>query len=196
QSRFAGSKSAPADAAAAGKSTRAAARARRGMQPVITHAAVIDPRASALLDSEFPMDLELPDELLELRRMVQDFVRREVNPRDAAIEESGILPQDLLSKMAELGLLGLSIPEEYGGMGLGTLGYVIVCEQFGRCHGSLRSLMAVENGIGVRALITDGSEEQKRRYLPELAAGRKLICFCLSEPGAGSDAAALSTTAR
>src|SRR5262245_32873149 len=128
--------------------------------------------------------------------MVRDFVRREVSPRDAAIDAGGKLPDDLVQKMCELGLLGITIPEEFGGMGIDTLGYAVVCEEFGRCHGSLRSLMAVQNGIGVRALITDGSAAQKRKYLPDLAAGKKLICFCLSEPGAGSDAAAIATTAR
>jgi acyl-CoA dehydrogenase len=142
------------------------------------------------------VDATLTDELRELRRMVRDFVRREVSPRDRVIDEAGRLPEDLVAKMGELGLMGLTVPEEYGGMGVGTVGYCVVCEEFGRCHGSLRSLMAVQNGIGVRALVTDGTEEQKRKYLPDLAAGRKLICFCLSEPGAGSDAAALSTSAR
>jgi acyl-CoA dehydrogenase len=142
------------------------------------------------------VDTYLTDELRELRRMVREFVRREVTPRDQAIEEAGELPRDLVAKMADLGLLGLTIPEAYGGMGLGTLGYAVVCEEFGRCHGSLRSLMSVQNGIGVRALITDGTEDQKRRYLPDVAAGRKLVCFCLSEPGAGSDAAAIQATAK
>lgn len=142
------------------------------------------------------MDRYLTDEIRELRRMVRDFVRREVSPRDRAIDEAGEIPPDLLAKMGELGLLGLTIPAAYGGMGIGTVGYCVVCEEFGRCHGSLRSLIAVQNGIAVRALIEGGTEAQKRRYLPDLAAGRKIACFCLSEPGAGSDAAAIATTAR
>jgi acyl-CoA dehydrogenase len=131
-----------------------------------------------------------------LRELALDFVEREVIPREAEIERTGVIPADLLARIAALGFFGLGIPSAFGGLGAKTFAYALVCEALGRSHGAVRSAITVQNGLGVRALVTAGTVAQKDRWLRDLASGRRRACFCLSEPGAGSDAAAMSTSAR
>ncbi|AXF55152.1 acyl-CoA dehydrogenase family protein [Salicibibacter kimchii] len=141
------------------------------------------------------MDFNISEENEQMRMMVKNFVENEVEPYAQQIEEEDEIPQHLVDQAKELGLFGLSIPEEYGGIGLDTVGKCIVYEQLGRTHNGYVSLIGAHTGIGSTGLVRLASEELKQKYLPDLAAGRKIGCFALSEPGAGSDATNLGTTA-
>ncbi|QQK76397.1 acyl-CoA dehydrogenase family protein [Salicibibacter cibarius] len=141
------------------------------------------------------MDFNISEENEQMRVMVKNFVENEVEPYAQQIEEEDEIPQHLVDQAKELGLFGLSIPEEYGGIGLDTVGKCIVYEQLGRTHNGYVSLIGAHTGIGSTGLVRLASEELKQKYLPDMAAGRKIGCFALSEPGAGSDATNLGTTA-
>lgn len=137
----------------------------------------------------------IPKEILDFVETVKKFVKKDCEPIDDLIEETGKIPEPIVQKVRDLGLYGMTIPTEYGGLGIGATGYCLVAKALSWAHGAFRSLIAVNNGIGSQAILLAGTEEQKRKYLPELASGRKLGAFCLTEPGAGSDAASMSTTA-
>lgn len=141
------------------------------------------------------MDFEIPDELQQLCAAVRDFVDRAVLPQEEAIETEDRIPEALLREMRELGLFGITIPQAYGGLGIGALGYALLSEEIGRAHGAVRTLIGISNGIGSKALVAFGNEAQRRRYLPGLAAGELTAAFAMSEPGAGSDVGAISTRA-
>lgn len=134
-------------------------------------------------------------EIDQMKQMVKQFVDNEVEPYAQQIEEEDQIPQHIIDQAKELGLFGISIPEEYGGIGLNTLGKAIVLEQLGRTHNGFVSMISAHTGIGSTGLVKLGSDELKRKYLPEMAAGEKIACFALSEPGAGSDATNISTRA-
>lgn len=142
------------------------------------------------------MDFSIPTELLELRDAVRRFVYNEIIPAEPRIEEKNAVPEELLQKMRDMGLFGLTIPSQYGGLGVGPIGYTLVSEEFGKAHSAIRSLIGINNGIGSKALVSAGSREQKEKYLPRLASGDLVAAFALSEPGAGSDAGAIATTAQ
>ncbi|OLO25688.1 acyl-CoA dehydrogenase [Alkalihalophilus pseudofirmus] len=137
----------------------------------------------------------MTDENLQMKHMIRSFVENEVEPYAQQIEEEDRIPEHLIDKAKELGLFGISIPEEYGGIGLDTVGKSIVLEQLGRTHNGYVSLISAHTGIGSTGLVRLGSDFLKRKYLPAMAAGEKIGCFALSEPGAGSDATNLSTRA-
>jgi alkylation response protein AidB-like acyl-CoA dehydrogenase len=141
------------------------------------------------------MDFELSDEHLHLQRTVRDFCEREVKPKARRWDETGEFPRETVRALGELGLLGMNVPEAYGGSELGAVGVAVVIEEVARFDGSLALTVASHNGLGTGHLLRFGSEELKRRYLPDLAAGRKLAAWGLTEPGSGSDAAGLRTTA-
>ncbi|MBB6448784.1 acyl-CoA dehydrogenase [Geomicrobium halophilum] len=141
------------------------------------------------------MNYNISEENEQMRMMVKNFVENEVEPYAQEIEEEDDIPQHLVDQAKELGLFGLSIPEEYGGIGLDTVGKCIVYEQLGRTHNGYVSLIGAHTGIGTTGLVRLASERLKQKYLPDLAAGKKIGCFALSEPGAGSDATNLGTTA-
>lgn len=141
------------------------------------------------------MDFRFSEELQQIRTMVRDFVENEVEPHALQIEEEDRIPEHLVEQAKALGLFGISIPEKYGGIGLSTIDKVVVLEQLGRTHNGFVSLITAHTGIGSTGLVKLGSEALKEKYLPDMAAGRKIGCFALSEPGAGSDATNLSTTA-
>ncbi|GAE27178.1 butyryl-CoA dehydrogenase [Halalkalibacter wakoensis JCM 9140] len=141
------------------------------------------------------MTIVLTDELQQMKTMVRNFVEKEVEPYAQQIEEEDVIPQHLVEKAKELGLFGMSIPEEYGGIGLNTVGKAVVLEQLGRTHNGFVSLISAHTGIGSTGLVKLASESLKRKYLPDMAAGNKIAAFALSEPGAGSDATNLATTA-
>ncbi|PLT35562.1 acyl-CoA dehydrogenase family protein [Bacillus sp. V5-8f] len=141
------------------------------------------------------MAVELSNELDQMKWMIRNFVDNEVEPYAAQIEEEDAIPQHLVEKAKELGLFGMSIPEEYGGIGLGAVGKAVVLEQLGRTHNGYVSLISAHTGIGSTGLVKLASESLKRKYLPDMAAGNKIAAFALSEPGAGSDATNLSTVA-
>jgi len=137
-------------------------------------------------------DQETLNQLVDL---IDRFVRERLIPREEELAESGVLPEDILGEMKELGLFGLTIPEEYGGLGLTMEEEIQVAISLGRTSPAFRSIMGTNNGIGSAAIVFNGSEEQKQKYLPKYASGEWISCFCLTEPEAGSDAASLKTTA-
>jgi alkylation response protein AidB-like acyl-CoA dehydrogenase len=141
------------------------------------------------------MDFGIPDHLLEIQRTVRDFCEAEVKPLAARWDESESFPHEVVRKLGELGLLGMVVPEEYGGTALGALGIAVVVEEVARYDGSLALTVASHNGLGTSHLLKFGSEGLRRRHLPAMAAGEKLAAWGLTEPGSGSDAAALRTTA-
>ncbi|WP_394139388.1 acyl-CoA dehydrogenase family protein [Cytobacillus oceanisediminis] len=137
----------------------------------------------------------LPQEIEQMKQMVKSFVEREVEPFAQQIEDEDRIPQHLIEQAKELGLFGMSIPEEYGGIGLNAVGKAVVLEQLGRTHNGFVSLISAHTGIGSTGLVKLASEYLKQKYLPDMAAGRKIAAFALSEPGAGSDATNLATRA-
>ncbi|GIW41691.1 MAG: acyl-CoA dehydrogenase [Candidatus Binatia bacterium] len=141
------------------------------------------------------MDFSLSEEDRLLRETVRTFVEEKANACWREIEERDELPAHLLESAREIGLFGLSIPQEYGGLGLGVLQKALVHEMLGRGPWGLASFLSVHTGIGCVGIIRFASEEQKRRYLPRMATGEWLGSFALTEPEAGSDAGALRTRA-
>jgi alkylation response protein AidB-like acyl-CoA dehydrogenase len=142
------------------------------------------------------MDFELAEHHLHLRRVVRDFARAEVAPKAQAWDREERFPKEIVPRLAELGLLGIRIPEEYGGSGLDVVSYAICVQEIARVDGSLALTIASHNGLGTGHILAFGNEEQKRRYLPRAARGEWLAAWALTEPGSGSDSAALTTTAR
>ena len=142
------------------------------------------------------MDFELDEHHQLLRKTVRDFARAEVAPRAQAWDKEERFPKEIIPKLAELGLLGIRIPEEYGGSGLDVLAYAICVEEIARVDGSLALTVASHNGLGTGHILSFGSEALKKRYLPKAAKGEWLAAWALTEPGSGSDSAALATTAR
>jgi alkylation response protein AidB-like acyl-CoA dehydrogenase len=139
--------------------------------------------------------LTLTPDQQEIRDLARDFAEREVMPRAAAIEESAEFPLDLVREMGGLGFLGITTPEEYGGAGLGYISYTLVSAEIARASMALSMNVGLHNSLVAPPILHYASEEQKRRYLPGLAAGALLGCFALSEPGAGSDAGHVESTA-
>ncbi len=134
--------------------------------------------------------------LAQLVDGVARFVRERLVPLEDQVASEDRVPQDVIAAMGELGLFGLSIPQEYGGLGLNMSEEVQVAFQLGQTSPAFRSLIGTNNGIGSHGLIMDGTEEQKQRYLPRLASGEIIGSFALTEPGSGSDAVSLRTSAK
>ena len=141
------------------------------------------------------MDLALSPEQQEVRTLAREFAEREVKPRAEAIDHTGEFPRDLVDKAAKLGLLGILVPDTYGGAGLDHISFAIFIEEVAHFCASTAVILDVHNSVGTEPIVLFGSEEQKRRWLPDLAQGKKLAAFALTEPEAGSDAAHLKTTA-
>ncbi|HRP95498.1 MAG TPA: acyl-CoA dehydrogenase family protein [Rhodocyclaceae bacterium] len=136
-----------------------------------------------------------PETLNLLLDGVSRFVRERLVPNEALVAETDEIPADIVAEMRELGLFGLSIPEQYGGLNLTMEEEVRVAFEIAKTSPAFRSLIGTNNGIGSQGIVIDGTEEQKQRYLPRLAAGEIIGSFALTEPGSGSDAASLKTTA-
>jgi acyl-CoA dehydrogenase len=134
--------------------------------------------------------------LPELLEAVRRFVDKRLIPLEAQVDEADEVPADVVADMKALGLFGLSIPEEYGGLGLGMEDEALVAMEFGRTSPAFRSVFGSTVGIGSQGIVMDGTDAQKRAYLPRLASGELISSFCLTEPDAGSDAASLRTRAR
>ncbi|MFH2009027.1 MAG: acyl-CoA dehydrogenase family protein [bacterium] len=141
------------------------------------------------------MDPTLPEDVRMFGETVRRFVARELDPIAEQVEQEGRIPERILESMRELGLFGMVIPEEHGGLGLSALGMCVVMEELSRANLCFRIMITTNNGIGSLGLLYAGDEDQKRLHLPELASGRKIGCFALTEPEAGSDAASIRTTA-
>lgn len=141
------------------------------------------------------MNFALPEDLIAMQRAVREFARNEIAPLASELDRAPRFPWETLRKMGELGLLGVLTDEEYGGAGLDHLAYVVLLEEIAAADAAHATIMSVTNGLPQRMLGDHGTEEQRRRYLPRLATGEWIGAFCLSEPQAGSDAAALTTRA-
>lgn len=131
----------------------------------------------------------------QLVDLIERFVKERLVPNEERLATEGRLPDDILEEMKALGLFGLTIPEEYGGLGLTMEEEILVSIALGRTSPAFRSIMGTNNGIGSAAVVFNGTEQQKQKYLPKYASGEWISCFCLTEPEAGSDAASLKTTA-
>ena len=141
------------------------------------------------------MHFDLDENQTMFRDMVRDFARREIMPLAHRMDQEGMVPDDLIHKMKEIGFFGLAFPEEYGGLGVDTITYAVVIEELSRASAGLSIMVTVHNSVGSYPLAMYGSEAARRAYLPRMAAG-EIAAFCITEPGAGSDAAALTSTAR
>jgi len=141
------------------------------------------------------MDFTFAPEHVALRRMIREFAQAEVVPLAMEIDREHRVPQETMRKLGEMGLLGVCFPQEYGGMGAGEIGYCILMEELGRVCTSTTTNVGAHIGIGAMVIYLDGNEEQKKRYLTPLARGEKIAAFGLTEPNAGSDAAAIRTRA-
>jgi butyryl-CoA dehydrogenase len=146
------------------------------------------------------MSFELSPEHEQFRRTVRDFAEKEIAPHAAQWDRDHHFPVDVVQKMGQLGLMGLTAPEEYGGAGLsgeegGFTSLCLAIEEIGRVDQSMGITLEAAVGLGINPILTYGTAEQKERWLPELVAGEKLAGFGLTEPGAGSDAGATKTKA-
>ena len=135
------------------------------------------------------MDFDLSEEHRMWQRAVRDFCEAELKPYAAEVDETGSLRWEAVRKMAGIGLLGLDVPEEYGGIGMDAVGTVIAVEELGRACGSTGLSVTAHNGLGCAPITRWGTPEQKARYLPRLVSGEALGALALTEPGAGSDLA-------
>lgn len=131
----------------------------------------------------------------EIRDMASKFSDSELAPLAAKIDHDESMPQSIINKLGESGFLGIFIPEEYGGAGLDYVSYAIIVEELSRGCASSGVFVSAHNSLCLWPLLTFGNEEQKKKYLPKLATGEHIGCFCLSEPNAGSDAGSLTTFA-
>ena len=141
------------------------------------------------------MEDSIPIEDLVMRDRVKQFVEEELNPISLQVETSGEIPEVIVEKMRGLGLFGLSIPGEYGGLGLSTLGEILVYEELTKTNACFRSRIGTSNSIGSMGILFDGTEDQKLKYLPRIASGEWTAAFALTEPDAGSDAANIRCSA-
>jgi short-chain 2-methylacyl-CoA dehydrogenase len=153
------------------------------------------PRTGAAASIGRRVDLDLSQEHELVRSTVREFATDRVAPVAEELDREGRFPYELVAELAELGLMGMPIPEEYGGAGTDTLSYAIAIEELTRIDSSLAITVAAHTSLGTMPISLFGTEEQKREWLPDLASGRKLAAFGLTEPGAGSDAGATRTTA-
>jgi len=142
------------------------------------------------------MDFTLSETQEITRKTVRDFTEQEIIPRSHEFDESQEFPRDWAKKMGELGLLGVFVPEKYGGAGLDTVSYAITIEELSRGDASAGVIAAVCNGLVCEPLLRYGTEDQKERYLGRVARGEWLGAYALTEPGSGSDAAAMRTTGK
>lgn len=141
------------------------------------------------------LELVVKPEIRQLQTVVRDFVKEVVEPVAQMIEEEDRIPEDVVEQAKELGLFGLSIPEEYGGLGLNMTEKCLLLEELGKTHNGFTSLIGAHTGIGTVGIVELGTEEQKQRFLPKMATGEWIGAFALSEPEAGSHAANLRTRA-
>jgi alkylation response protein AidB-like acyl-CoA dehydrogenase len=142
------------------------------------------------------MDFTLSEHHELLRKTVREFARTEVLPHARKWDEEERFPKEIVPRLAQLGLLGIRIPEEYEGSGMDTTSYAICVEEIARVDGSLALTVASHNGLGTGHILSFGNDAQKAKYLPKAARGEWLAAWALTEPGSGSDSAGLRTTAR
>src|SRR5215471_16900789 len=141
------------------------------------------------------MDLELSPEQKLIRDTARDFATKHIAPAAAEIDRSHRFPREIVARLGELGLLGVAVPERWGGAGMDTVSYALALEEISRACASTGVIMSVQNSLVSDPIVAFGTDEQRGRWLPALASGKQIGCFALSEPEAGSDAAAQRTTA-
>ncbi len=141
------------------------------------------------------MVFDLTDEQRMIQETARNFAQKEVLPVAAELDETGRFPAELVRQMAELGFMGVAVPEEYGGSGMDNVCYAIAMEEISRACASTGVIMSVNNSLVCDPILKFGSEETRKEFLAPLASGKNLGCFGLTEPGAGSDAGAQKTTA-
>lgn len=141
------------------------------------------------------MDFELNEEHKMIRAQMRDFAEKELKPYVREYEDQAKFPREFVARLAELGFMGIFVPEGYGGQGADILAYAIAEEGLARIWASLGLIMSANNSLSAYPILTFGTEEQKQKYLPLLARGKKLGCFALTEPEAGSDVASIKTLA-
>ena len=141
------------------------------------------------------MDFGLSKEQWEIKERAAEFADREVAPQAAQLDREDRVPFETLSKLADAGFMGLCVPEEYGGAGTDFLSYVLLLEEISRAEDGVGATLAVHTSAGTLPIVEYGTEEQRARYVPELARGEKIGCFALTEPNTGSDAAAIEARA-
>ncbi|MGQ0797830.1 MAG: acyl-CoA dehydrogenase family protein [Methanobacteriota archaeon] len=141
------------------------------------------------------MDFALSPEQELLRRSVREFADKEIRPVAADVDRTGVFPKDTVARMARLGLLGVTIPSEYGGAGLDAVSLAVSITEIARACGSHALIMSAHNSLCSGTILLAGSEDQRRRYLPDLATGRAIGAWALTEPTSGSDAASMRTRA-
>ncbi len=141
------------------------------------------------------MDFDLTEDQIMIRNLMKDFAEKEILPKARDDDRNERFPKDILDKMAPLGFLGAPLPEEYGGLGIDTIAYILMIEELGRVSFALRSIVSVHVSLFQQTLNRWGTEEQKRRYLPRTTKGELLGCFATTEPNVGSDLSSMETTA-
>lgn len=138
---------------------------------------------------------ELPEDVQQIQQLARDFARKEVLPGAQHRDHEHAYPADLVRQLGEMGFMGMTVPEQYGGAGLSTLAYVVALEEICYADASVGVTMSVNNSLVCWPILSHGTEAQKQKYLPDLAGGKKLGCYALTEPDAGSDAGAQRTRA-
>jgi butyryl-CoA dehydrogenase len=141
------------------------------------------------------MDLELTPEQTLLRDTARDLATKEILPRAAELDRAHEFPRAIVNRLGALGLMGVMVPEKWGGAGMDALSYALALEEISRACASTGVIMSVQNSLVCAPLVSAGTDAQRARWLPDLATGKKIGCFALSEPEAGSDAAAQRTSA-
>ncbi len=142
------------------------------------------------------MDLRLREEQEMMRKMVRDFAETEIAPYLSSMDEEDRFPREVIAKMAELGLMGIPIPERWGGVGADYLSYILALEEISRVSATVGVILAVHTSVGTIPILMYGSDQQKEKYVTRLAKGEYLGAFALTEPQAGSDASQIRTQAR
>src|SRR5258706_11236193 len=139
-------------------------------------------------DQDTGIRLQLTQEHEELRRAVHDFAKKEILPVAAHFDETGEFPYDVIKKMGKMGLMGIEVPEEYGGAGMDTIAYVLTVEEVAKADAATSTIVSVNNSLVCHGLHKFGTEEQKQKYLKAIAGGEKIGAYSLTEPMSGSDA--------
>jgi butyryl-CoA dehydrogenase len=142
------------------------------------------------------MDFQLTEEHRMVQSMVREFASKEILPVAAELDHTETFPQEIIKKAAALGLMGMVVPERYGGAGMDAIAYVVAHEELARASAGVQTIITVSNSLVADPILRFGTQAQRERYLPGLCDGTRLGCYCLTEPSSGSDAMSLSTTAR
>ncbi|MGE7903029.1 acyl-CoA dehydrogenase family protein [Peribacillus sp. NPDC094092] len=141
------------------------------------------------------MDFRLDEDILLLKENIRQFIEEQIDPFSMQIEDEDHIPESIINLSKEMGLFGLSIPERYGGLGIGMVGKCALYEEIGKTHNGYTTLIGAHTGIGTVGIVEMGNERQKEKYLPDMASGNRIGAFALTEPAAGSHATNLKMTA-